>query len=175
MEQGFLNPNQALDELELSSEMIAVDFGSGSGGWAIPLAKRLRNGKVFAIDVLSEPLSALKSKAKTEEVFNIQTICSDVEKKGGSKLGENQVDLVLMTNLLFQAENKKAIFEEARRILRKGGKVLVVDWLAKTFLGPEKGRVSVSEVKKTAKESGFKPEKEFKAGAQHYGLIFERS
>jgi len=174
MEEGFLDPNQALNQLDLTSTMIAADFGCGSGGWTMPLAKKLEDGKVFAIDILKEPLSALEGKVKSERIFNIQTVCSNVEESRGSKLGNNSVDLVLMTNLLFQVENKKAVFEEAKRILKKDGKILVVDWLPKSSLGPEKGRISKEEVKKIAKDSGLGFEKEFKAGPHHYGIIFER-
>lgn len=174
MEEGFINPNQALNQIDLAPNMIAADFGSGSGGWAIPLAKILKDGKVFAIDILKEPLSALKSRADSERVLNIQTICSNIENKGGSKLGDNSVDLVLMTNLLFQIENKKAVFLETKRILKNAGKVLIVDWLPKTSLGPEEGRISSSEVEKIAKDSGLKLEKEFKAGTHHYGVILEK-
>ncbi len=172
--EGFLDPNQALNQLDLASNMIAADFGSGSGGWAIPLAKRLQDGKVFAIDILKESLSVLKSRSESERIFNIQTVCSNVESRGGSKLGDNSVDLVLMTNLLFQLEDKKTVFSEAKRILKKGGKILVVDWLPKTSFGPEKGRVLPEEVKKLAKDSGLNFEKEFKTGAHHYGIIVEK-
>ena len=48
--------------------MIAADFGCGSGGWAIPLAKKLEEGKVYAIDILEEPLSALRARAKLEKI-----------------------------------------------------------------------------------------------------------
>ena len=174
MEEGFLNPNQALNQLDLTSNMIAADFGSGSGGWAIPLAKILKEGKVCAIDILKEPLSVLKGRAGSERALNIQTICSNIENKGGSKLGDNSVDLVLMTNLLFQIENKKAVFLETKRILKNGGKILIVDWLPKAPLGPEKGRISPEEVKKIAKDSGLKFEKEFKTGTHHYGVILEK-
>lgn len=172
--EGFLDPNQALNQLDLASNMIAADFGSGSGGWAIPLAKRLQDGKVFAIDILKESLSALKSRSESERILNIQTVYSNVESRGGSKLGDNSVDLVLMTNLLFQLEDKKTVFSEAKRILKKGGKILIVDWLSKTPFGPEKGRVLPEEVKKLAKEGGLNFEKEFKTGAHHYGIIVEK-
>ena len=174
MEEGFIDPSQALNQIDLAPNMIAADFGSGSGGWAIPLAKILKDGKVFAIDILKEPLSALKSRADSERVLNIQTVCSNVEEKRGSKLGDNSVDLVLMTNLLFQVENKKAVFLEAKRILKNAGKVLIVDWLPKAPLGPEKGRISPEEVKKIVKDSGLKFEKEFKTGTHHYGVILEK-
>jgi len=168
--EGFLNPNEVLNQLKLLGEMIAADFGSGSGGWAIPLAQRLKFGKVYAIDILEEPLSALKSKAEIQKVYNIETINSNVEK--GIKLPDLSCDLVLLTNLLFQIEDKKRVLTEAKRVLKKGGKILVVDWLPEALQGPREGRVSPDEVKKIAKNLNLKLEKEFRTGIYHYGLIF---
>lgn len=171
--EGFLNPNKVLNNLSLQEDMVAVDFGCGSGGWVIPLAKRLEEGKVYAVDILEEPLSALQSRAKLEKVLNIETIRANVER--GTSLASNSVDLVLMTNLLFQIEDKKAVFSEAKRILKKGGEILVVDWLAKVPLGPKKGRASIDSVKKMAKDIKLKLKKEFTAGAYHYGLVFTKN
>jgi len=170
--EGFLNPLEVLKKLKLSKNMITADFGCGSGGWAIPLAKILEEGKVYAIDILEEPLSALRSKAKLEKVFNIEIIKSNIERT--SRLRENSCDLVLMTNLLFQCEDKKLILEEGKRVLKKGGKILVVDWEIEAELGPEEGRVSAEEVKKIAENLNLKLEKKFEAGVYHYGLIFTK-
>ena len=167
--EGFLNPTEVLKQLPLRKNMVAADFGSGSGGWAIPLAKILEEGKVYAIDILEEPLSALRAKVKLEKIVNIETIKSDVEK--GAKLLKESCDLVLMTNLLFECEDKKIILEEGKRVLKKGAKLLIVDWKKDSPLGPEKGRVSVEEVKKLAEELNLKVEKEFEAGLYHWGLI----
>ena len=172
MNQGFLNPQTVLNELKIEGQMIAADFGSGSGGWAIPLAKRLKFGKVYAIDILEEPLSALKSKAEIQRVYNIERVNSDVEK--GVKLPDFCCDLVLLTNLLFQVEDKKRVLTEAKRVLKKGGKILVVDWFPQAPQGPEKGRVSAEEVKEMAKDLNLKLEKEFQAGVFHYGLVFTK-
>jgi len=167
--EGFLNPNEVLNQLELSANMTAADFGSGSGGWAIPLAKRLEKGRVFAIDILEEPLSALKGKAALGKLSNVQTILADVEK--GTELLDGSCDLVLMTNLLFQVDDIGVVFQEALRVLRKGGKILIVDWKEDAPFGPKEKRVSPEEVKKTAKELGSLVEKEFSAGSFHWGLI----
>ena len=172
MDTGFLNPQEVLSELKIEGQMIAADFGSGSGGWAIPLAKRLKFGKVYAIDILEEPLSALKSKAEIQRVYNIETINSNVEK--GIKLPDLSCDLVLLTNLLFQVEDKKRVLTEAKRVLKKGGKILVVDWFPQAPQGPKEGRISAKEVKEMAKDLNLKLEKEFQAGIFHYGLIFSK-
>jgi ubiquinone/menaquinone biosynthesis C-methylase UbiE len=169
---AFLNPSEVLNMLDLKKGFVAADFGSGSGGWVIPLAKRLKEGKVYAIDILEEPLSALKSKIRLEKILNIETVRSDIERT--SKLLSNSCNLVLMTNLFFEIDEKKKVMEEGKRVLKEGGKLLIVDWKEDASLGPEK-RVSPSEIKKIAKEFDLELEKEFTAGLYHWGLIFKRS
>ncbi len=167
--EGFLNPPEILRKLKLKKNMVAADFGCGSGGWAIPLAKILEEGKVYAIDILEEALSALRAKIKTERIFNIEARKADVEK--GTTLLSNSCDLVLVTNLLFECKNKKAVLEEGKRILKPGGKILVVDWGKDNPLTPEIEFCSIDEIKEIAKELDLKLEKEFEAGLYHWGLI----
>lgn len=167
--QDFLNPEQVLKQLKLQEEMNAADFGSGSGGWAIPLAKKLEGGKVYAVDLLEEPLSALRAKINLGRITNIQIIRADVEK--GVNIFEESLDLVLMTNLLFEVEDIKKVLQEGKRLLKRGGKILVVDWKKDAPLGPKGKRISVEEIKKTAKDLNLKSEKEFSAGTYHFGLV----
>ncbi len=167
----FLNPIEVLKQLKLKANMVACDFGSGSGGWALPLAKILEDGKVIAVDILEEPLSALRSKAQTEGIKNVETLKFNVEK--GTSLLNNSCDIVLMTNLLFQAENKIGIMEEGKRVLKPGGEILVVDWKNGVTFGPGIF-VSPEEVKNLANSANLKLEKEFSAGNYHYGLVFKK-
>jgi len=164
----FLNPQKILERLNLKGNEIAADFGCGSGGWVIPLAKILKKGRVFAIDILEEPLSALSSKLRTEKIYNVELRKADVEKK--VPLLSESVDLVLMTNLLFECEDKEEVLKEAKRILKKGGKILIVDWKENAEIGPEK-KISPKEIKELAEKLDLKVEEEFEAGAFHFGLI----
>ena len=168
---SFLNPEEILKELKLKENMTAADFGSGSGGWVLPLAKKLEDGKVYAIDILEEPLSALKSRAALEKVSNIETIKSDIERERGSKLISSSCDLVLMTNLLFQCEDKKTVFVEGKRVLKNGGRILVVDWIKDNPLTQEIEMVSFDEIKRIAQLLQLRVEKEFEIGSFHYCLI----
>ncbi len=170
----FLNPNDVLKQLRLNEKMTAADFGCGSGGWVIPLAKKLEDGKVYAIDVLEEPLSALRAKMKLEKLNNIETIQANVEGLGGSKLDDTSCDLVLMTNLLYQCDDKRAVLEEGKRVLKNKGTILIVDWKKDNPLTREIEKVSFIEIKRIAEELNFKLVNEFDAGAYHYVLILER-
>jgi len=170
--QSFLNPSDILKKLKLCKSMVAADFGSGSGGWAIPLARILEEGKVYAIDILEEPLSALRARLKIEKLFNIEVRKADVEK--GVTLLSNSCDLILMTNLLFECEKKKEVLEEGKRVLKEGGKILVVDWIKDNPLTPEIEWLDFDKIKKTAKSLDLKMEKEFEAGLYHQGLILTK-
>ena len=66
---------------------------------------------------------------------------------------------------------KEKVLEEAKRILKKGGKILIVDWKEEAAdIGPER-KVSIEEIKKIAKKLELKVEREFEAGSFHFGLI----
>lgn len=167
--EAFLNPEQILSQLNLQKSQVAADFGAGSGGWSLPLAKILSEGRVFAVDILEGPLSALSGKAKLAKIINIQTMVADVTK--GTKITPSSCDLVLMTNLLFQCENKKAVLTEGRRVLKESGKILLVDWKKSASFGPRDRAVLPEDIKKLAEEAGLKVERQFDASLYHYGFI----
>ena len=167
--EGFLDPNEILNQLNLEQNMIACDLGCGAGGWAIPLAKKINKGRVIAIDILKEPLSVLKNKASANRLFNIDAVLFDIEQ--GVKLQDFSLDLVLIANFLFEVEQKEKILREAMRILKPKGKLLIVDWRANSIMGPKEGRISLEQVKKMSQDIGFKIDREIDAGAFHWGII----
>jgi ubiquinone/menaquinone biosynthesis C-methylase UbiE len=167
--ESFADPKKILEQLSLSERMTAADFGCGSGGWTIPLAKLLEKGKVYAIDVQGEPLSALRARANLEKVGNIEIVVADVEK--GTPLASASVDIVLITNLLCQCYDKTGVMAEAKRVLKPGGKVLIVDWEKDNPLTPCLEKVDFDNLKFFAKSHNLKIEKEFEAGNYHSALI----
>lgn len=174
MPPGFINPRKILnDQLVLESTMNAADLGCGSGEWTIPLAESLENGKVYAVDLLDEPLSVVRGKARDKGIENIELVKSDIEGVI-PRLLANSMDLVLATNLLFQVRDRRAVFTEAGRILKVGGRMLVIEWNEDTAIGPEQ-KVAKKELKDLAIASGFVAAGEFKAGNFHYGLIFKKN
>ena len=106
----------------------------------------------------------------------MEVIWGDIEKPNGTKLLDSSVDLVLLSNILFQIEKKDVLIKEVKRILKPGGRVMVVDW-QDSFggLGP---KAEVVVRKDTAmdmfEKSGFHLDREMSAGAHHYGLIYKK-
>jgi len=173
MTQGFLNPEEVLDQLKLRTDMLAAEFGCGSGGFTVSLAKRLDEGLVYAIDIQEGVLSALKSRLLLEGINNIKIVRGNLEKDKGSTLPSSCLDVVVIPNVLFQAEDKIAIITEAYRVLKNRGILLIIDWNAETPHGPT-NRISRDDVKNMAKEKGLEFKEEINAGKYHYGLVFEK-
>lgn len=169
----FINPSQILRQhIGLKRNMMAADFGCGSGEWAVAAARLLNHGKVWAIDLLEEPLSAARSRARVAKLENIEFVKGNIEKTI-FRLRADSLDLVLMTNLLFQVDNKEAVFGEAKRMLKSGGKILVVDWKKSARIGPSE-KISPDEIKDVAARAEFDLVGEFDAGSFHYGLVFAK-
>lgn len=172
---SFMDPQKIVDSFGIDSGSIVVDFGSGAGYFVIPLAKAVKSkGKVFAVDILPSALEVVDKKAKMENLINIELVQADLEKENSTKIIDSSVDFVVISNLLFQLENKANIFREAKRVLKSGGKLIVIDWAGgKIVLGPpEENRITADQVQIAATISGFKQIKQWHPDAYHYGFIF---
>src|SRR3989338_5385349 len=101
----FLNVEEVLKAVHVEGAMQIADFGCGPGYFAIPFARCLsEGGKVYAFDVQQSALEAVRAKAKIEHLYNIETFWTDLEKVAATKLKDDTMDLVMMANILFQAE-----------------------------------------------------------------------
>src|SRR3989344_375429 len=172
---GFAHPRRNTAALGVESGMEVADFGSGSGVYVLHIAEALENfGHVYAIDVQRDLLQRTKNEAHRRGFKNVEISWTDLEKPGSSKIADKKLDLVLISNLLFQLEDKMTPLREAWRILKPRGRLAIVYW-SESFggMGPIKQDVVTKEkALELAQEAGFELKREFSAGAHHYGLIF---
>lgn len=173
----FLNPSEIIDQVNLKEGMRVADFGCGAGDFALAAAAAVgSDGQVSAIDVQDAALSATRSKSKIKGVLNLDLIKANLEVYGSSGLADGSQDAVLLTNILFQTENKREILRESFRVLRRGGFLVFVDWKKDAAFGPARGwRLDEEEITRLIKESGFSFQKEIMAGAFHFGMIFVKN
>lgn len=171
---NFANPEANIKQLELAPGSRVADFGAGSGVYTLAAARAVgERGKVYAVDVQKELLTKLSSHASAENVNNVEVIWGDLDRVGGSKILDETMNAVILSNILFQSEDKQALLLEAKRVLAPGGRVLIIDW-SESFggLGPSPAHVvSLAEAKKMITEAGLSISKEFNAGAHHWGVV----
>ena len=173
----FADPEKNIKQFVVPKGGHVADFGAGSGAYALAAAKEVGpDGRVYAIDIQQELLSRIKSDAKLRRISNIEIIWGNVEEYGGSKLRDSSMDAVIASNIFFQVENKQELVKEITRVLRSGGRTLIVDW-SDSFggLGPRPDMIiRADSLKDLCKIKGLEFEKDIDAGTHHYGLIFKK-
>ena len=174
---AFADPTQNVAQFRLEPGMTVVDLGAGPGAYEVPLARSVMpGGKVYAVDVQKDLLVRLKSTLAEKNIENVNLIWADVEVLGGTKLGDGLADVVLISNTLFLAENKHGLALEAKRLLKREGRLILIDWVD-TFggVGPAPEQVvKRDQAQKLFEQAGLVFASDFQAGDHHYGLIFKR-
>jgi ubiquinone/menaquinone biosynthesis C-methylase UbiE len=172
---NFADPKSNVLQLGLHEGMKIADLGAGTGHYTMAAAAAVgHDGRVYAVDIQEEVLKHLLDSSHKLGLRNVEILWGNIENRGGTKLRDNAIDAAIISNTLFQIENKENLVAECMRILKPGGRLLVVDWAgAYGGMGPNPAHV-VSE--HAAEElfitGGFHKLKDFRAGAHHYAIVF---
>lgn len=174
----FAHPARNVEVLGIEPGMTVADFGSGSGAYVLSIGEVLQHfGRVYAIDIQKDLLKRTLNEAVRSGLRVVEARWGDLEEQEGSKLSSKSIDLVLVSNLLFQVSDKAAVLREATRVLKPGARLVIIDWMESfSGMGPiEKEVFGKDEALVLAADMGFTLIKEFDAGAHHYGLVFRRA
>ena len=133
--KALQNPDEILGAVDLQLNWVAADLGCGSGYFTVPLSFKVR--KVYAIDVQKEMLSFLEDKIKRLKVKNIELLLSDSDE---IPLEDECVDFLMSVNTLHEFGDRKGMICEMKRVMKRGGRLLVVDFKKEeTGFGPPVG------------------------------------
>lgn len=174
---AFAQPAHIIEQIGLHDGMEVADFGSGAGYYATAAADKVgEDGRVYAIDIQRELLTKAKG-LDTKRRDQIEYVSGDLEEPGGSGLKEAIVDVVIISNVLFQLEHKEVAIEEAKRVLRPKGKLVLIDWL-ESFGGlgpPAEWIIAQEEARALCERAGFVHQRDIDAGDHHYGMVFQKT
>lgn len=169
----FTDPVKNLKAFGLKEDSIVADLGAGTGYYSIALGTLAPKGKVYAVELQKDFLDTIKRKVSEAHLNNVEIILGNAEKLGGTKLGDETVDAIIASNILFQIEDKEKFIEEMKRILKPKGRVLLIDWSELSIM---KGAAIVpkDKAREMFEEKSFIMDREIDAGAHHYGMILEK-
>ncbi len=113
--------------LQLAPRARYADLGIGDGMLTLMLAEIAAH--VTAVDISPEMLGALRTRAKAKNIDNIELVEGDIE---DLPLPDASHDVVVASQALHHARVPARCLAEARRILVRGGRLVVIDLLAHT-------------------------------------------
>ncbi len=174
---AFIKVENILQQSGLQPGMRVADFGCGAGHFALRAAQLTGSrGQVYAVDVQRSLLEQIKREAKLRNLSNLEVVWSDIETVGATRIAPDSLDMALIVNTLFQTANQANVLLEARRLLKSGGSLVVVEWKAGNHsFGPgAEGRLSFNDIEKMAVKAGFVKQAKIDAGAYHYAIVLFR-
>jgi len=105
-----------------------ADLGAGEGALSQLLARQAEF--VHCVDNSPRMVQVGRALARKQGIRNLDYVLGDIEKV---PLKDGSVDIVLLSQALHHAENPRQALAEAHRILRPGGRILILDLKAHAF------------------------------------------
>lgn len=164
-----------LEKAAIQNGSQVADLGSGrSLVFLQTLLKTVgRNGTVYAVDVLPDVIESLSRDIAHHGHLNAKAIKGDLETDNGVPLSSDLLEAAFIINTLHQSRNSLGFLQEAKRLLKPGGKLVIVDWdNSQSPFGPgPELRISKKNVEETLEISGFSTLDHFTPGPYHYGIV----
>ena len=153
--------------LDLEPRDTVADIGAGTGYFARRFAPHVH--KVYAVDIDETLLAIARSKAP----MNLQTVLAAPD---DPRLPPQSVDMIFFCDVLHHIENRPAYYAKLAKILKPGGRVVVIDFFKKPLaVGPPVSmKLSRQEVITEFHNADFILSKELNILPYQYFLFFKR-
>ena len=170
----YLNPDLIWEKTGLNDPSVVIDIGAGTGFFALLFIQKMNRGKVYACDISGEMLTWMEDNLPPESKGRVIPVKME---EASVPLADGTADLVYMINLHHELEQPQKILGEALRLLRIGGKLLIIDWKkGQTPEGPPiEIRVTEEAIESQMLKAGFRNVIKYAVLPYHYLLVGEKT
>jgi len=166
-------PKRVIQTLKIQKGETIADLGAGGGYFTFRLTDAVGDsGTVYAADVDDGMLRYLKKRTENEGRHNVIPLRAQYD---DPKLPPASIDLLFTVNTYHHLKNRTDYFRRAKKALKPGGRVAIIDFAGKTMWQRLFGHITpVKTIREEMKAAGYRLEAEYTfLSAQHF-LIFSQ-
>lgn len=167
---AWQKPHEVIQALKLKPDAVIADIGSGTGYFAVRLARMVPEGRVYGVDTEPDMVRYLAERAGRENFGNIASVQGAPD---DPRLPE-KVDLVILVDAYHHIDDRERYFRRLRDWLKPGGRIAIIDFRPDSPQGPPKSaRIAADRVKAELKSAGYSLAEEHTFLPYQYFLVFE--
>lgn len=121
---NLIPPEYIWAKLDIDECNILVDLGAGTGLFSEAFTALAECQVTYAYDISPDMIDWMKENLSN----STKKIIPVLMKPGKIPLDDNSADLVLMINLFHEVKNPVYAINEVYRVLKKDGKICIIDW-----------------------------------------------
>jgi FkbM family methyltransferase len=114
-----------IDNLPLQDNFVVADIGAGTGYFSFPMAERVPNGRVIAVDIQPEMLEIITQRREENGLINVETALGTERDPG---LPEGEVDLILLVDAYHEFSYPAEMGRAMAQALRPGGVLILIEY-----------------------------------------------
>ncbi|MBC6973204.1 methyltransferase domain-containing protein [Bacillus sp. Xin] len=150
--RGDIPPEKLLKMLPIKKADTMLDLGAGTGYITIPAAK-IVEGSVYALDIDSNMLEVINSKAKKENITNVKSLKGSID---DIPLSENSIDFALASLVLHEVKQLSHSLQQIKQVLKDDGYFVCIEFEKKNNPTDSHPRIASSIMEKEITNVGLK-------------------
>lgn len=149
------NVSTLIKNMDIKPDDHIADIGAGSGYHVFKMVEQLDEGKVYAVDIQPEMLSAMQARKKALKVDNVALILGT---ESSTNLPKNSIDKILMVDVYHEFSDPVAMIASMYQALKNDGEIYLIEYRLEEPKIPIKTihKMSEAQAVKEFEANGFK-------------------
>ncbi|MGB5983481.1 MAG: class I SAM-dependent methyltransferase [Nonlabens sp.] len=167
------NVSKLLKNMNIQPTDNIADIGAGSGYHVFKMVQQLDEGTIYAVDIQSEMLDAMRVKKETKKIESIQLIKGDEQ---STNLPANSVDKILMVDVYHEFNYPVEMIASMKKALKENGEIYLIEYRLEDPNIPIKTihKMSEAQAVKEFESNGFQLKENIDNLPWQHCMVFEK-
>jgi precorrin-6B methylase 2 len=159
--------------LPVEPDDVVADIGAGTGYFSFPIAERVPDGRVLAVDIQPEMLQMIEDRRRTLGARNVEAVLGTIT---DPELPLAGVDLIFIVDAYHEFSHPREMGRAMFQALKPGGRLVLLEYRAEDPTVPIKAlhKMTEAQVRRELGSIGFQWVRTEEFLPQQHFLVFQK-